>query len=267
MEERDLERARRFAQHVAPTFVNVVRRAVDLAGVEPGNSVLDLGTSTGLAAFLAAERAGREGSVIGLDRSEAMLAVARERSTSVGYDYIHWRQGPSAPLDFADESFDAVLCVQALHEVDNPFAALEEIRRVLVEDGRIVLTLWGSKAGNEWFSLLEQALRRAVPGARPPAFPPLSQPGNLEALLQSAGFQDIETARAPDRMRFQGSDTLWEWALSWQPWADAVRAILPAQAEQAHTALAALVTPRQREGEIAVGREIVYARAIAPEAA
>ena len=267
MEEADLDWARRYAQHVAPTFLNVVRRAVDLAGVETGNSVLDVGTATGLAAFLAAERVGREGSVIGLDASPGMLAVAQERSAAVGYDYIHWRQGTAAPLDFADESFDAVLCVHALHDVEHPFAALEEIRRVLVEDGRLVLTLWGTRASNEWLTRLEQALRQAVPGARPPAAAPLSQPGNLEALLQAAGFEEIEVAHAPDRMRFQGADAFWNWALAWRPWAATVDALAPAQIDGVRAALDAALAPRQREGEIAIGREIVYARAIAPEAA
>jgi ubiquinone/menaquinone biosynthesis C-methylase UbiE len=267
MEQREQEQARRYAQHVAPTLVNVARRAVDLAGVESGNSVLDVGTATGLAAFLAAERAGRDGSIIGLDTSEALLEVARERSASVGYDYIHWRTGAAAPLDFADESFDAVLCVQALHEVENPFAALEEFRRVLVEEGRAVLTLWSSKTSNEWLMLLEQAMRRALPSSRALPVPTLSQPGNVEALMQAAGFQEIEVARAQDRMRFPGADGLWEWALSWRPWAAALGSLSEAQAERARAALADLLAPRVRDGEVAVGRELVYLRAVAPEAA
>jgi len=54
--------------------------------------------------------------------------------------------------------------VQALMLVPRPDAVLEEIRRVLVEGGRFVATLWGSRAGNEWTALLEDALRRTVPG-------------------------------------------------------------------------------------------------------
>jgi SAM-dependent methyltransferase len=266
MANEELERARRYAQHVAPTLVNVARRAVDLASVEPGNAVLDLGTATGLGAFLAAERAGREGSVIGLDASEAMLQIARERSAAVGYDYIHWRQGPPSPLTFAEESFDAVLCLQTLHFWPNAFAVLEEARRVLVEGGRLVATLWGGKSGNEWVGLLEQALRRGAPGVSAPAAMPLTLPGNLEVLLQSAGFEEIETARAPDRMRFQGIDGLWEWARAVDPWAAVLESLAAETQSRVRDALAALAAPRERDGEIAVGREIVYARAVAPEA-
>jgi ubiquinone/menaquinone biosynthesis C-methylase UbiE len=262
----EVEQARRYAQHVAPTLVNVARRAVDLAGVEAGNSVLDLGTTTGLAAFLAAERAGREGSVIGLDASEAMLAVARERSAAVGYDYIRWLHGAAAPLTFADESFDAVLCLQSLHFLPQPSVVLEEARRVLEEDGRLVVTLWGGKSGNEWMGLLEQALRQGAPGAIAPPALPLSQPGNLEALLQSAGFEEIEVARAPDRMRFQGVDAVWEWARAVAPWAQTLASLSEPARVGVQAALKALLQSRTRDGEVAISREIVYARAVAPEA-
>jgi SAM-dependent methyltransferase len=266
IDDQALEHARRFAQHVAPTLLNVARRAVDLAVVDAGNSVLDLGTATGLGAFLAAERAGRDGSVIGMDASEAFLEIARDRSTSVGYDYIHWRQGLPPPLPFADESFDAVLCLHGLHFAANPFALLEEVRRVLVEDGRFVATLWSGRAGNEWIELLEGALRRGAPGARPPASLALTQPGNLEALLQSVGFIDIETARAPDRMRFQGATAFWEWARAIAPWDAVLAALSETERQRARSALETVVEPRLREGELAIGREIVYARAVSPEA-
>ena len=211
-QDRSTERARRFARHVASTFVSVARRAVDLAEIEPGQTVLDVGTATGLVAFLAAERAGRDGSVIGVDASEEMLAIARERSASVGYDYIRWQSGDPSQLNFADESFDAVLCVQALPFVERPSITLEEIRRVLVEQGRLVVTVWGNKAGNEWIGLLEEGLRRGAPGVRPPSAPPLSQPGNVDMLLQAAGFVEIEIARLPDLLRFASADGLWDWA-------------------------------------------------------
>ncbi|MBI3973823.1 MAG: methyltransferase domain-containing protein [Chloroflexi bacterium] len=260
------DHAQRFAQYVAPTLVTLARRVVDLAEIEPGQSVLDVATATGIAAFFAAERAGWEGTVVGLDPSEAMLGVARERSASVGYDYIRWQQGEAALLHFADESFDLVLCVLGLSWVANPFAAIEEMRRVLVERGRLVVTIWGTKTGNEWIGLLEEALRTGAPHAKLPAAPQLTQPGNLEALLQAAGFRDLEVAHIPDVMRFQGIDAFWEWARAMRHWHDAL-AVLPADLlERTYRALVAKLAPRVRDGELAIGRQIVYARAAAPEA-
>ena len=262
-----VDRAHRYARYVAPTFVTLARRAIDLADIEPGQSVLDAGTATGLAAVLAAERAGRDGSVIGLDASAAMLTVARERSALAGYDYIRWELGDASQLAYADESFDAVLCVQALQDMPRPTAVLEELRRVLVEGGRLALTIWGSKAGNEWLRVLDEAVRRAVPGARLPGPPALSEPGNLEAVLQSCGFEEIEAARVPDRMRFQGIDGFWEWALATQRWGEALERLPVAAQGRVRAALGALLEARRQDGELALRREIVYARAVAPESA
>jgi ubiquinone/menaquinone biosynthesis C-methylase UbiE len=257
------DRARRYAQHVAPTFVTLVRRAVDLAEIQPGDSVLDLGTKTGIAAFLAAERAGREGSVIGLDPAGALLDVARERSAGVGVDYIRWQEGESSPLTYADESFDAVLCLHALLDVPNPTAVLEEVRRVLVEEGRFVATLWGPRANNEWMAVLEDALRRH---ASQPLLGSLAltQPGNLESLLQTAGFVEIETARVPDRMRLQGTSGLWEWARATSRWGHAIDTLPEDRLTRARDAVDRAFASHVRDGELALEREIVYARAVAP---
>lgn len=263
----EIELAQHYAQYVAPTLVTLVRRAVDLAELEPGYNVLDVCTATGLTAFLAAERVGREGSVVGMDESAAMLAVAQERSSSVGYDYIRWQQGDAAQLTFADESFDVVFCVQGLMDLPRPDAALEEIRRVLVERGRLVVTLWGTKAGNEWMSLLENALRYAGPDTSSPRAPGLTQPGNLEILLQSLGYEDIEVARVPDRMRFRDPEGFWHWARVASRWGATLNALPLGAQERVRTALQRTLATRVRDGEVTLQREIVYARAVAPEAA
>src|SRR5687768_5643922 len=160
-----------------------------------------------------------------------MLDIARERSASVGADHIHWQEGEAAPLSYADESFDAVFCLHQLIMQPNPLAVLEEVRRVLVEDGRLVISVWGARTSNEWMAVLEDALRRAS-DAPPPGSLALTQPGNLEALLQMSGFEHIETARVPDRMRLQGVDGLWEWARASMRWGQAIDALDPPRAER-----------------------------------
>ena len=258
------DQAKRYAQHVAPTFMMLAKRAVELAEIEPGHSVLDACTGTGLAAFLAAERAGREGSVIGLDAAPAMLAIACERSAAVGYEHIHWQEGDAHQLSYADESFDSVLCVQALMLVPRPDAVLEEVRRVLVEGGRFVATLWGSRAGNEWTALLEDALRRTVPGTKPPTPFGLSQPGNLEVLLQATGYEEIEVLRVPDRMRFHSVEGFWDWCLAVSRWRHLLAGLPEDTRERFRAALERDLDRRVRGGEVAIEREIVYARAVAP---
>jgi ubiquinone/menaquinone biosynthesis C-methylase UbiE len=257
------DRARRYAQHVAPTFVTLARRVVDLAEIEPGHSVLDLCAGTGIAAFLAAERAGREGSVIGLEPAAALLAVARERAAAVGYEHIRWQEGEAAPLAYADESFDSVLCIHALMDHPRPDAVLEEAKRVLVEGGRLVLTVWGPRTANEWMSVLEDALRRHAVEPLQGSLA-LTQPGNLEALLQTTGFEEIETARVPDRMHLLGTDGLWEWARASDRWGAAIEVLPDDRRARVRAAIDGAFAARVRDGELALEREIVYARAVAP---
>jgi ubiquinone/menaquinone biosynthesis C-methylase UbiE len=257
------DRARRYAQHVAPTYVTLARRAVELAVIEPGHSVLDLCAGTGIAAFLAAERAGREGSVIGLEPAPALLAVARERAAAVGYEHIHWQAGEPAPLTYADESFDSVLILHRLLDLSRPDAVLEEVKRVLVEDGRVVLTVWGPRANNEWMAVLEDALRRHATAPLAGSLA-LTQPGNLEALLQATGFDEIETARVPDRMHLLGVDGFWEWACATDRWGAAIDALPDDRRARVRAAVEHAFATRVREGELALEREIVYARAVAP---
>lgn len=261
----DVARARAlaFAQHVAPTLLGVARRAVDLAELEEEHAVLDVAAATGLAAFLAAERVGRDGTVVALDESAAMLEVAQERSVAAGYDYIRWQEGSAAPLGFADESFDALLCLQSFLHFPRPDAVVQEFRRVLVEDGRLVLTCWGTRVDNEWIDLVERALRQSLPA--PPARPfALLQPSNLEVLLQAAGLEQIELGRVADRLRFRDQDGLWQWALASREWGPLLTALPPEAQAKTQTALAAAMATRHRGGEYQVKREIVYARAIAP---
>jgi SAM-dependent methyltransferase len=256
-------RAQAYAQYVAPTLLGIARRAVDLAELEEGDSVLDVATGTGLAAFLAAERLGPEGTVIGLDRSPAMLAVAGERALGAGSPQIRWQEGDPSRLSYADESFDAVLLLQALFDDPRPDAVLEELRRVLVEGGRLVLTSWGSRASNEWIDLVERALRPLLPGRRALPFT-LPQSGNLEALVQGAGFEQIEVGRVGDRMRFLDANGLWHWAAASREWGGLLGSLSESDRDLVQGALATALAGRQRGGEATVGREIVFVRAIAP---
>ncbi len=66
-------------------------------------------------------------------------------------------------------------CACRASDLPRPDAILQEFRRVLVEDGRLVLTLWGTRSGNEWIDLVERALRRALP--EPPPTVPVTAAG------------------------------------------------------------------------------------------
>lgn len=102
----------------------------------PLGRVLDIGTGTGRMAELFATSA--EG-VVALDKSPAMLRVARARLQHLGSERIEMVQGDFASLPLPAQSVDTVLFHQVLHFAQDPAAALREAARVTREGGRIAI--------------------------------------------------------------------------------------------------------------------------------
>ena len=111
---------------------------VEIAGVAPGQSVLDVACGTGAVAREAASRMGGTGRVVGLDLNEGMLAVARRLEPG-----IEWIQGDAADLPVPAGSFDRVLCQSALMFFPDRAQALREMARVVIPGGGVAVQVWG----------------------------------------------------------------------------------------------------------------------------
>ena len=126
-------------------------RMIALAQLRSGERVLDVGTGTGVVAFQAAKQVGVNGTVVGIDLSDGMLAVARGQAERAGLSaHIEFRKMDAEALQFAEGSFDGVLSLFALLHFPNPLGALQEMLRVLRPGGRLIVAV-GS--GPPWFSL------------------------------------------------------------------------------------------------------------------
>jgi ubiquinone/menaquinone biosynthesis C-methylase UbiE len=116
------------------------RHLVELARLEPGESVLDIGSATGSLALAAKRRVGRAGSVRGIEPSAAMVAYAA-RKAKLTRARVDFDVGKAQELPYDDASFDVVTCTLVLHQVghDSWRPVLAEIRRVLAPGGRLLL--------------------------------------------------------------------------------------------------------------------------------
>ncbi len=118
------------------------RALVDAVDPRPGQRILDVASGTGMVAFALAARApGCE--VVGLDQSEAMLGVARQRAPERGRGRVSFVQGEAEHLPFSDDEFDALSFTYLLRYVDDPAATMRELARVVKPGGRIGMLEFG----------------------------------------------------------------------------------------------------------------------------
>lgn len=113
---------------------------IDLLALEPGETVLDLGSGPGLDAFLAAQRVGAGGRVIGVDMTPEMIDRARDAARQDGLSQVEFRQGRLEQLPVDDDSVDAVTSNCVINLVPDKRAAFSEIHRVLAPGGRFVIS-------------------------------------------------------------------------------------------------------------------------------
>jgi ubiquinone/menaquinone biosynthesis C-methylase UbiE len=173
---------------------------VDLAGVAPGRSVLDVACGTGIVARTAADRLGDAGSVTGVDLNEGMLAVARR----VRPDIV-WRPADAARLPFPDRSFDVVLCQMALMFFPDRRRALVEMARVVTPGGTVALAVPASLADQPAYGrFVELVVRHAGPAARSllGTYWACGDLGELRALVESAGLAVTATRTHEGTARF-----------------------------------------------------------------
>ena len=113
-------------------------RAVGLTGLVPGQRALDVCCGTGDLALELKRRVGVQGSVVGLDFSEPMLELAREKSAQTGLD-VAYRHGNALELPFEDGAFDAATVGFGVRNLVDLRSGIAEMARVVRVGGRVVI--------------------------------------------------------------------------------------------------------------------------------
>lgn len=190
-----------YEQYLGPTIAHPWSRVLlEYAAPQPGERVLDVACGTGSAARHVAPLVGTHGKIVALDLNPDMLAVARTLPVPAGAP-IAWRQGNAGSLDMPDDAFDLVLCQQGLQFFPDRPASLREMRRVLTEGGRVVISVWQALDRHPVYEALLTATARhlsATLAAVDVSFS-LWDAEELRTLLSDSGFERIEiTSRSLD---------------------------------------------------------------------
>ena len=162
----------------------LVHEALD---AQPGERVIDVGCGPGFFVTELLERVGPEGSVVGLDLSPDMLAVATKRAGNARN--VEFIESAAAPLPVADASFDRALSVQVLEYVDDVPGVLRELQRVLRPGGRLVV--WDVDWSTVSMYSGDMARMRRVLDAWDEHLADAFLPRTLSGKLRDAGFEDV----------------------------------------------------------------------------
>jgi arsenite methyltransferase len=167
---------------------------LDLAGIEPGEAVLDLGSGSGMDSFLAALAAGDDGRVVGVDMTDAQLAKAEQLARDDGFTNVEFRAGyiERPPVD--DGSFDCVISNGVVNLSPDKPAVFAAAARALRSGGRLALADIVSESQLPEGVTCDASLWAACIGGA-------MQRDRYRAAVEAAGFT-IETWRENTNYRF-----------------------------------------------------------------
>lgn len=113
---------------------------VSLASLKEGETVLDMGAGAGFDCFLAADKVGKKGKIIGVDMTPEMVEKARENAEKSGADNVEFRLGEIENLPVADNSVDAVISNCVINLSPDKRRVFIEAFRVLKSGGRLMIS-------------------------------------------------------------------------------------------------------------------------------
>jgi len=172
-----------------------------IASLQPGETVLDLGSGGGFDCFLAARAVGEQGHVIGVDMTQEMVSKSRNNAINAGFDYVDFRLGEIENLPVENGAVDVIISNCVINLSPEKTKVFSEAFRVLAPGGRLAIA--DIVATTELPDSIKQDMALytgCMAGA--------SSIDELESMLGEAGFEKI---------RIQPKDPSKQFIRDWAP--------------------------------------------------
>ncbi len=204
-----------WAEIQEPTGLSGYEHALQWLKLKSGQSLLDVGCGTGLFSDMAFKQGAK---VSGVDACENLIDQAKKRNSEISFS-----TGEMEELPFSDSSYEIVCGFNSFQYAASIKNALTEAKRVLKEDGKLVLMIWGNKEDCEAGAILK-AIGRQMPPPPPGAGGPfaLSENQLLENNLEEVGFKIISNEDVDSIWKYQNIDTAVKGLMSSGPAAKAI---------------------------------------------
>ena len=180
------------------------RQMADLAGVQAGWRVLDVGCGPGA---LTAELVSRTGApnIAAVDPSTPFVEAVRTR-----YPGVDVRQASAEQLPFEDDVFEAALAQLVVHFMADPVRGISEMARVAVPGGTVVACVWDHAGAQGPLAQFWDAARSMDPTVADESNLPGVREGHLARLLREAGLRNVEASVLSADLEHPSFDAWWQ---------------------------------------------------------
>jgi SAM-dependent methyltransferase len=184
--------------------VQLAPQLADLAGVAPGQRVVDVGCGPGA---LSTELVGRLGpaAVTAVDPSETFVVAARERLSGVTVE-----RASAEELPFRDDTFDAAIAQLVVHFMSDPVAGLAEMGRVTRAGGVVAACVWDHAGRQSPLSPFWDAARVLEPDVDDESGLAGAREGHLRELFEAAGLGEVEDTAVTAAVEHPAFEEWWE---------------------------------------------------------
>ena len=152
-----------FDDHACEFWSIYGQKTVDRMQLKAGSRVLDVACGSGASAIPAAEMVGTQGQVIGIDIATNLLDIAKSKARKRNLSNVDFQWADMTKLEFAEASFDAVVCVFGIFFVKEMEQQIGKLWKLVRPGGKLAITTWGPDIFAPVYSIWNEDLKRHRP--------------------------------------------------------------------------------------------------------